>query len=132
MGHQYDIIIDHHPVTDPVKADFLDIREDFGANASIMAEYLKAGKIKPSPKLATALFYGIKTDTDNFVRASIPHDMDAFKYLYQYISLRMLRKIELSEMGCVWHRIVEMILNPRRHPLNTENPTFDSFERCAI
>jgi opine dehydrogenase len=34
--------------------------------------------------------------------------------------------------GCVWHRIVEMILNPRRHPLNTENPTFDSFERCAI
>jgi len=34
--------------------------------------------------------------------------------------------------GCVWHRIIEMILNPRRHPLNTENPTFDSFERCAI
>ena len=98
MEHNYDIIIDHHPVTDKIEADFLDIREDYGANASIMAEYLKAGKIKPSPKLATALFYGIKTDTDNFVRASIPHDMDAFKYLYQYISLRMLRKIESSEM----------------------------------
>jgi hypothetical protein len=37
-----------------------------------------------------------------------------------------------AKTGCVWHRIVEMILNPRRHPLNTENPTFDSFERCAI
>jgi len=35
-------------------------------------------------------------------------------------------------IGRVWHRIVEMILNPRRHPLNTENPTFDSFECCAI
>jgi len=98
MDHQYNIIIDHHPVTDPIRADFLDIREDYGANASIMTEYLKAGKIKPSPKLATALFYGIKTDTHNFVRATVPHDMDAFKYLYQFTSSRILKKIESSEM----------------------------------
>ncbi len=98
MGHKYDIIIDHHPATDPVTAEFLDIREDYGANASIMAEYLKAGKIKPSPKLATALFYGIKTDTHNFVRATVPNDMDAFKFLYRFTSLHMLRKIESSEM----------------------------------
>jgi nanoRNase/pAp phosphatase (c-di-AMP/oligoRNAs hydrolase) len=98
MDHKYDIIIDHHPVTDPVKADFLDIREEYGANASIMAEYLKAGKIKPSPKLATALFYGIKTDTHNFVRATVPHDMDAFKYLYRFIRMGILSKIESSEM----------------------------------
>jgi len=98
MDHKYDIIIDHHPVTNPIKADFLDIREDYGANLSIMAEYLKAGKIKPSPKLATALFYGIKTDTHNFVRATIPHDMDAFKYLYRFTSMRIIGKIESSEM----------------------------------
>ena len=65
------------------RADFLEIREDYEANSSIMTEYLKAGNIKPSAKLATALFYGIKTDTHNVVRASIPHDMDAFKYLYR-------------------------------------------------
>ena len=98
MDQRYDIIIDHHPVTDPLRADFLDIREDYGANASIMAEYLKAGRIKPSPKLATALFYGIKTDTHNFVRAAVPYDMDAFKYLYRFTSMRMLRKIESSAM----------------------------------
>ncbi|MGD8991872.1 MAG: DHH family phosphoesterase [Desulfobacterales bacterium] len=98
MDHKYDIIIDHHPVTDPVMADFLDIREDYGANASIMAEYLKAGGIKPSPQLATALFYGIKTDTHNFVRAAVPLDMEAFKYLYRFTSTRMLRKIESSAM----------------------------------
>ena len=98
MGHKYDIIIDHHPITEPVRAVFLDIREDYGANASMMTEYLKAAKVKPSPKLATALFYGIKTDTDNFVRASIPHDMSAFKYLYQFTSMRILSKIESSEM----------------------------------
>lgn len=98
MDHNYDIIIDHHPITEPVKSVFLDIREDYGANASMMTEYLKAAKVKPSPKLATALFYGIKTDTDNFVRASIHHDMSAFKYLYQFTSMRMLRQIESSEM----------------------------------
>ena len=92
MDHPYSIIIDHHPITDPIEADFLDIREDYGANASIMTEYLKAAKIKPSLKLATALFYGIKTDTHNFVRASIPHDMGAFKYLYKFISLRILKE----------------------------------------
>lgn len=98
MDHNYAIIIDHHPVTEPVKADFLDIREDYGANSSILTEYLKAGKIKPSPKLATALFYGIKTDTDNFVRASDPHDIAAFKYLYQFTNMGILKKIESSEM----------------------------------
>ena len=98
MNHTFDIIIDHHPLTDPIKADFLDIREDYGANSSIMTEYLKAAKIEPSAKLATALFYGIKTDTHNFVKAAIPHDMDAFKYLYQFTNLRILRKIESSEM----------------------------------
>ena len=98
MDHNYDIIIDHHPITEPIRAVFLDILEDYGANASMMTEYLKAAKIKPSPKLATALFYGIKTDTDNFVRASITHDMSAFKYLYQFTSMRMLKQIESSEM----------------------------------
>ena len=98
MDRQYSIIIDHHPVTDPIKADFIDIREDYGANSSIMTEYFKAGKIKPSPKLATALFYGIKTDTHNFVRANISHDMAAFKYLYRFTNMRILRKIESSEM----------------------------------
>ena len=98
MDINYAIIIDHHPITEPVKADFLDIREDYGANSSILTEYLKAGKIKPSSKLATALFYGIKTDTDNFIRASNPHDMASFKYLYPYINMQILKKIESSEM----------------------------------
>ena len=59
---------------------FLEIRDDYGANASIMTEYLKAGKIKPSPKLATGLFYGVKTDTHNFAVSAKPNDINAFKY----------------------------------------------------
>ncbi len=38
MDHKFNIIIDHHPLTNPIQADFLEIRDDYGANASIMTE----------------------------------------------------------------------------------------------
>jgi len=95
---RFDIIIDHHPLTQGIVAPFLDIKEDYGANSTIMTEYLRAARIKPSPRLATALFYGIKTDTDNFVRPSTPGDINAFRYLYQFANIGMIKKIESSEM----------------------------------
>jgi nanoRNase/pAp phosphatase (c-di-AMP/oligoRNAs hydrolase) len=94
----FDIIIDHHPPSPASAAAFVDIREDYGATATMMTEYLRAAKITPSPRLATALFYGIKTDTDNFVRASIPNDIDAFRYLYPYTNIHIVKMIESSEM----------------------------------
>jgi len=97
-GLRFDIILDHHPVEGSSKASFVDIKEDYGATATIMTEYLKAAKIKPSPRLATALFYGIKTDTDNFVRKSIPNDINAFQYLYRFANLNIIKKIESSEI----------------------------------
>lgn len=96
--HHFDIIIDHHRVGQLSKAPFLDIREDYGANSTIMTEYLRASKITPSAKLATALFYGIKTDTDNFVRKSLPNDINAFRYLYGFANMNIIKKIETSEI----------------------------------
>ena len=96
--YQFDIIIDHHPVGEDVLGRFVDIKEDYGANSTIMTEYLRAAKIKPSPRLATALFYGIKTDTDNFTRASTPSDINAFRYLFQFANINIIKKIESSEL----------------------------------
>lgn len=95
---RFDILIDHHPLSSGSVAAFVDIREEYGATATMMTEYLRAAKIKPSPRLATALFYGIKTDTDNFVRPSIPNDINAFRYLYPYTNIHIVKKIESSEM----------------------------------
>ena len=96
--HEFDIIIDHHPVGPNIRAQFVDIRAEYGANSTIMTEYLRAAKIKPSPRLATALFFGIKTDTDNFVRESLANDVNAFRYLYQFTNMNIIKKIESSEM----------------------------------
>ena len=98
-NHHFDIIIDHHRLGPLSKAPFVDIREDYGANATIMTEYLRTSKITPSPKLATALFYGIKTDTDNFVRESLPSDINAFRYLYRFTNMNIIKKIETSEIS---------------------------------
>ena len=95
---EFDIIIDHHPVEADSSAPFLDIQEDYGATSTIMTEYLRAAKIKPSPRLATALFHGIKTDTENFARPSLPNDINAFRYLYPFANLNILKKVESSEL----------------------------------
>ena len=97
-GINFDVIIDHHPRTAGLKANFIDIKEDYGAAATLMTEYIRAAKIKPSPRLATALFYAIKTDTDNFVRPTVDRDMIAFRYLYDYANMNIIKKIESSEI----------------------------------
>ena len=55
-----------------------------------MTEYLRAAKNEPSSKLATGLFYAIKTDTDNFVRPTVDLDMIAFRYLYDYANMNII------------------------------------------
>jgi nanoRNase/pAp phosphatase (c-di-AMP/oligoRNAs hydrolase) len=95
----FTIIIDHHPPDPALKVPFKDIREDYGAVSSIMTEYLKAAGITPSVKLATALFYGIKTDTDNFTRTSTSADVIAFRYLYPHVNINVIKKIESSEIN---------------------------------
>lgn len=98
MKFKFDIIVDHHPVNPGSKAKFVDIRDDYGASSTIFTEYLRAASIKPSPRLATALFYGIKTDTDDFVRNSSPNDINAFRYLYNFVNTNIIKKIESSGM----------------------------------
>lgn len=97
---KYAVIIDHHPVGDDVaqKADLLDIRPRYGATSSMLTEYLRGAKIKPSSRLATALVYGIKTDTAIFRRAALAEDLSAFRYLFPKANHAMLRKIDFSEM----------------------------------
>ena len=98
MDYQFDIIIDHHPVNVSISAAFIDVKEDYGANSTIMTEYLRAAKIVPSTRLATALYYGIKTDTANFIRDHLPNDINAFRYLHNFANLNIVKKIDSSEM----------------------------------
>ena len=89
----YNAIIDHHPISCD-DASFVDIRPEYGACSTIMTEYLKSGKIKPSSKLAAALMLGIKTDTSDFTRQATLKDIRAFQYLYQFADTNIITKVE--------------------------------------
>jgi len=93
---EFDVVIDHHPATKGWGAEFVDIRKDYGAVASMMVEYLRAAEIKPSVALATALFYAIKVDTQNFEKKATLADAISFRYLFNIANMNLVRKIELS------------------------------------
>jgi nanoRNase/pAp phosphatase (c-di-AMP/oligoRNAs hydrolase) len=96
---QYDVVIDHHPITMAVEAGFVDIRPKYGATASMMTEYLRSARIRPSKGLATALLYAIRVDTHNFELGGLEEDVKAFRYLFPLANMNLLRKIELADMG---------------------------------
>jgi len=112
-GYPPHVIIDHHPDTG-VSAPFVDIRPKYGATATIMTEYLRAAKIKPSGKLATGLFYAIKTDTDNFVRQTLIEDVRAFQFLYRHANLHLINKIEQSELTFDFLKYFKIALDSKR------------------
>ena len=112
-GYPPHVIIDHHPDTG-VSAPFVDIRPKYGATATIMTEYLRAAKIKPSSKLATGLFYAIKTDTDNFVRQTLIEDVRAFQFLYRHSNLHLINKIEQSELTFDFLKYFKIALDNKR------------------
>lgn len=92
---QVSIIIDHHQANiDEVKAEYVDIRPNIGATATIMTKYLQELEIPIKTELATALLYGIKVDTDDFRRNTDPADLTAAAYLYPLANHDILSRIE--------------------------------------
>ncbi len=108
------VIIDHHPMGRCTKAPFMDIRPTYGATASILVEYLRAAKIKPSAKLATGLYYAIKTDTSNFERQTLIEDLNAFQYVFKRANIHMAKRIEQAEMQMDFLKYFKRAIAERR------------------
>ena len=93
-----DLVVDHHPEARGYRAHIRDIRSGYGATSTIMTEYVRAAEVKISQKLATALFYGIKSDTLHLERGGTHADMEAFAFLYGLANHNALRRIEQPEL----------------------------------
>jgi len=93
-----DTVIDHHPLVGSYDAKFKEIRAEEGATSTILTKYLRAAQVDISERLATALLYGIKTDTITLNRDANPDDVEAFTFLYPLSNLALLRRIERAEV----------------------------------
>jgi nanoRNase/pAp phosphatase (c-di-AMP/oligoRNAs hydrolase) len=94
-----DIVIDHHPLRDAISAQFVDIRPHYASTSSIMTEYLNASGTRLTKNLASALFYGIRTDTSHFMVDMNQGDIDAIKWLKEKADRDIVKKIEFSQFS---------------------------------
>ncbi|MBI3894134.1 MAG: DHH family phosphoesterase, partial [Candidatus Wallbacteria bacterium] len=95
-----DVVIDHHPLRKPTRsARFFDIRRTYGATTTVMTEYLFACGLKLDPALATALFYGIKSETQSLGREASASDKGVYMQLFRQMDTERLWRIEHSSLS---------------------------------
>lgn len=88
-------VIDHHPDWGETgSVPFVDLRENYGAASTIVTEYLQSAETPLDPRVATALFYGISSETQNLGREAKSADIVASQFLYPYVNKRLLGEIE--------------------------------------
>lgn len=94
--HDVAAVIDHHPVAGVYEARFCDVRTTYGASATMAAEYLLAcdGGARLTRPLATALLYGIITDTRSLSRSASDQDLEMFAHLFPRADHAALRRIQ--------------------------------------
>lgn len=92
------LCIDHHPVFEETSYDFKDIRPDWGACSSIIAEYFFENNIPLDSNTATALLYGIKVDTANLIRGFSDSDLEMFYQLSHLRSKETLLTLEQNTL----------------------------------
>lgn len=97
-------IVDHHKPQGDAEAEFRDIRDDAGSTCSLYAEYFADGMAdldRDDPlcgKIASALMYGIRTDTDDFLLAR-EIDYRAAAFLAAYADKELLTSISMQNIS---------------------------------
>jgi nanoRNase/pAp phosphatase (c-di-AMP/oligoRNAs hydrolase) len=87
------VVIDHHALRKTTKADFMDVRTDYGATATMLTEYLIASNLEISQDLATALSYGISSETQDLGREARMADVEAYLALFPQSNKKLLAGI---------------------------------------
>jgi len=95
------IVIDHHqPLRDMIAAvPYADVRFGLGACVTMLSEYLEAAGIKPDSTLATAMFYGLKTDTRGLSRGTSAQDERAYLRLLARVNRQQLVEVEQAGLS---------------------------------
>ncbi len=101
-----DIVIDHHPGYPTGLAPFEDVRVAYGSTATIMTEYFIGADERISERIATALLYGIRSDTLALSRRVTENDIEAFTHLYPLANYNLLRQIDRPELPIGFARIL--------------------------
>jgi nanoRNase/pAp phosphatase (c-di-AMP/oligoRNAs hydrolase) len=89
------VVLDHHSTNrDAIAADYSDVRPGVGSTSTMVTAHIQEMGLVPDPKLATALLFGIRTDTDHLRRNASTADMRASAYLSSLADQELLDMVE--------------------------------------
>jgi len=103
-GYPALVVVDHHSDLGGEKSVFRDVRPWIGASSTIVTQYMRAADLKPPTRIATGLFYGIKTDTKALSRDTSAADISAYFYLLPFVDVDAVVEIENAEVPAAYFR----------------------------
>jgi nanoRNase/pAp phosphatase (c-di-AMP/oligoRNAs hydrolase) len=106
-----DLVLDHHPRRKTLAAVPLpDVRPEYGATATIAAEYLLASGHRITAAEATALVYAILTETQDFSREASGPDHRIHDLLLPRVSKRAMARIQHPRLPLAHFRMLHQAL----------------------
>lgn len=111
------IVVDHHERSGSLAGEFHDIRK-IGATSTIYTNYIQYGLLELDKtdsvhvRCATALMHGIRSDTNDFIRAG-EADLMATAYLSNYYNPNLLSEIVMQARSKKVMDIIEKALANR-------------------
>lgn len=102
------VVIDHHhPLRDQLdQVPYIEVRPEVGASTTLVYQYLAAAGIIPSTRLATAMFYGLQTDTRGLARGASPLDEVVYVRLLSWLDRSLLIDVEQAGLTREYFRAI--------------------------
>jgi nanoRNase/pAp phosphatase (c-di-AMP/oligoRNAs hydrolase) len=107
-GVVVDVVVDHHPRLPRLVEPTLSIQDvEYGATSTLVGEMLLGNGIAIPERVATALVYGIQTDTADLARNVSSHDEEVFAALYPLADHKLLGRIQRARVPESYFRAIE-------------------------
>jgi nanoRNase/pAp phosphatase (c-di-AMP/oligoRNAs hydrolase) len=105
------IVIDHHPLRAATrKVQYVEVRPNYNVTASIITEFVMVSGLPFDSRLATALFYAIKSETEGLGREVGEVEARLRHFLYPMVEQKTLARIENARVPREYFKVIHTAL----------------------
>jgi len=109
------VVLDHHPLrAETTESEFWDVRTECGSSSTLLTQYLQAAKVPLEGNLATALFYGIQSETQDLGREAGEGDIRASLALYPGSDRELISRIRYPSLPSPYFKSLHRSLERAR------------------
>lgn len=109
-------VVDHHDGAQEegpgaaARAPFHWVDVRYGSTSAMVFDLLRAFDLEPDARVATALFCGVRYDTNDLQRGASPHDEQAFLRLERLANRQLVAEIDQPPLPREWFRTMHSAL----------------------